>query len=139
MRVFRILKDERGIAEFLSATWAMFFLFIIGAFLLTITQAWNAKVAVQQAAFEAARIGVASDDPVNAAVAAASNFASGALPGWNDPNVLDVRAELSGSAPETKLTVAVHYKLPVKLYSVVNTPAQWDLAGTATMYLEETP
>lgn len=133
------VRNERGLSNMYSAAWVMFVLSLVGAFLVVMVQAWNAKLAVQEAAFEAARVGVASDDPVSAAKAAARNFARGTLPGWGDPNVLDVQANLSGAPPDTKLTVQMTYKLPVRLYNIVGTPMTWSLVGASTMRLEETP
>ncbi len=133
------MRNERGLSNLYSAAWVMFVLSLVGAFMVVMVQAWNAKLAVQQAAFEAARVGVASDDPVNSAVAAARSFAKGALPGWGDPNTLRVRAFTTGSPPDTKLVVTVTYYLPVKLYSVVGTTKVWELVGRSAMRIEETP
>jgi len=134
----RFIRDERGLTNLLSATMVLIILMAVVSLSLNLTLMWNAKIAVQQAAFEAARAGSVAEDPVPKAVSVARNFAAGALPGWTDPGIVTVNASEIGVAPDKMLSVTVNYRLPIKVFNGKGgTPRTVDLTGQAVVPIRE--
>ncbi len=134
----RFIRDERGMSNILSAMMVLIVLAGMISLSLNLTLMWNAKIAVQQAAFEAARAGSVAADPVSKATSVARGFAAGALPGWTDPGVVSVTATEVGVAPEKMLSVTVSYRLPLKVFSGMGGTARTvDLTGQAVVPIRE--
>jgi len=117
----------------------VFFLLIAG--IIQFGFMLNAKIAVNSAAYEAARAATVSGDPYNAAVAAALDYAGSNLPGWNYSHRLKTHVDIPGTAPGTPLTVTVTYKVPVffsnlKPFSGYDSSFA-DIKGTSVMRIEE--
>ncbi|KNZ68680.1 hypothetical protein Tfer_2773 [Thermincola ferriacetica] len=134
----KFIRDERGLTNLLSATMVLIVLMAVVSLSLNLTLLWNAKIAVQQAAFEAARAGSVAEDPVPKAVSVARGFAAGALPGWTDPSVVTVTAVETGVAPDKMLSVTVNYHLPLKVFNGTGgTLRTFDLVGQAVVPIRE--
>ena len=127
----KLLKDQRGVGELVGGMVAIFFMSLTVVAIIVIMQAWNVKLATQQAAFEAARAGIVSDTPVQTAQTVAKNFASGLIPNWN---TVQVSAVLQGSLPNQNLQVTVTYRYAPKIL-----PTAWNITGQATMRMEDAP
>ncbi len=101
----------------------------------------NAKIAVNSAAYEAARVATVSEDPYNAAIAAALDYAGSNLPGWNYSQRLKTNVDIPGTTPGTPLTVTVIYQVPV-FFSNLKPFSEYDsnfanIKGTSVMRVEE--
>lgn len=101
----------------------------------------NAKIAVNSAAYEAARIATVSANPAEAAVAAAKNYAGGNLPGWDLSGRLKVNVSAAGTDPGSPVKVEVIYSVPVffpKIAPFSNWGSRFtDIKGVSVMRIEE--
>lgn len=73
----------------------------------------NAKIAVNSASYEAARIATLSDNPETDAINAVSAYASSTIPGWNFDERLGLKLNISGTEPGDIVDVEVTYLIPV--------------------------
>ena len=101
----------------------------------------NAKIAVNSAAYEAARVCTLSDDPVSAAQSAAAGYAGGNMPGWDLSSRLKVNVSAAGTSPGSEIKVEVIYSVPV-FFSRLEPFSRWqgaytDVRGISIMRMEE--
>ncbi|MGM0366696.1 MAG: TadE/TadG family type IV pilus assembly protein [Actinomycetota bacterium] len=101
----------------------------------------NAKIAVNSAAYEAARAATMDDDPQGAALAAVENYPGSALPGWNFNDRLGASIELESHDPGYPVKVAVKYRVPIffpKIFSFPNIDnGNFVVSGFSIMGIEE--
>ncbi|MGM0368512.1 MAG: TadE/TadG family type IV pilus assembly protein [Actinomycetota bacterium] len=101
----------------------------------------NAKVAVNSAAYEAAREATLASDPSKAAVDSAQNYASATLPGWSYGDRLHTSVDLTGTDPGDLVKVEVTYKIPVffaKFLSFSDEEGSYlNITGSSVMSIEE--
>ncbi len=101
----------------------------------------NAKVAVNSAAYEAAREATLASDPNKAALDSAQNYASAALPGWSYGERLHTSVDLTGTEPGDLVEVRVTYKIPVffaKLLPFSGKDGDYlNITGSSVMSIEE--
>jgi uncharacterized protein (UPF0333 family) len=79
----------------------------------------NAKVAVNSAAYEAARAATVSGNPYEAAIIAIENYSGSAISGWNFNERLRASIKMTGTDPGSEVIVEVSYLAPVFFYKIV--------------------
>lgn len=105
--------SEIGSTTVENIAWLPILLMVLGS-IVQFGLYFNARVAVQAAAFEAARQAAVSDDPEYTAKEIAYGFADGTLPGWSPENQLSVAVDTAGeSEPGSPIRVDVVYKVPL--------------------------
>lgn len=135
--------DESGSTTVENIVWLPVLLMILGA-IVQFGLYFNAKIAVQAAAYEAARQAAVSDYPVDTAKQVASDFAKGTLPGWSsaDRLVVNVDAPVSPK-PGDKIDVAITYRVSTFLTGLLPGLTSADgligVHGASMTTLEERP
>ncbi len=101
----------------------------------------NAKVAVNSAAYEAARTATLADDPHTAAVTAIETYPGSALPGWNFNDRLSASIECDSLDPGNPVKVSVKYSVPIFFPKILSFPnlenGNFIVSGYSTMGIEE--
>lgn len=101
----------------------------------------NAKIAVNSASYEAARVATLSDDPESDAVSAVLTYASSTMPGWNFDERLSLKVDISGTNPGDIVQVEVTYKIPVFFSKIppfsTSGDGYADICGSSVMRMEE--
>ncbi len=101
----------------------------------------NAKIAVNSASYEAARVATLSDDPAGSAMAAVENYASSTLPGWNFKERLKAKVNASGTNPGDLVSVEVIYMIPLFFAKISpfseNGNRLTEISGSSVMRIEE--
>ncbi|MBC7333708.1 MAG: pilus assembly protein [Actinobacteria bacterium] len=101
----------------------------------------NAKVAVNAASYEAARVATLADDPVREALDSVKDYASSTLPGWDFSRRLKARVVVSGNNPGDLVSVEVIYMVPVFFSRILPVGREWDgyihVSGSSVMSIEE--
>jgi len=101
----------------------------------------NAKIAVNSAAYEAARAATLDEDPDSAAINAIKNYPGSALPGWDFGERLSASIELDSLDPGNPVKVSVNYKVPIffpKFFSFPNIEnGNFIVSGFSVMGIEE--
>lgn len=135
------LRDERGLGNFFSGAFVLMVLFAVAAAVVALIQVWGVKVAVQQAAFEGVRVGVASDRPVEDAEIAAVKFVDAVFPGIKKVGgSVSADADVVGSPPNAQLDLTVRSELPFKGFSGwLGKPVKFAIEGRSSARVEETP
>jgi len=137
------VSREEGSATVETIIWLPLLLLLFGA-VIQYGLYFNAKTAVQVAAFEAARQAAVSDKPVEVAENVAYGFANSTLPGWREGE----RVAISISAPSDpepgdSVNVQVTYRVPgffTGILPALGTPGQEPtIIGSARMLIEERP
>ena len=99
----------------------------------------NAKVVVNSASYEGARVATMADDPQNEAAEAVLNYASSSMPGWNISDRLSLKTIFSGYNPGDEVTLKVTYQVPNffnKILPFFNSD-KINVSGESTMKIEE--
>jgi len=85
----------------------------------------NAKVAVNSASYEAARIATLSDNPEIDAISAVLAYASSTMPGWNFDERLSLKVNISGRNPGDVVDVEVTYLIPIFFSEITPFSVKW--------------
>ena len=101
----------------------------------------NAKIAVNSASYEAARIATLSDNPESDAINAVLAYASSTMPGWNFNERLSLEVDISGKDPGDIVQVEVTYKIPIFFpkippFSIIGEDST-EIRGSSVMRIEE--
>lgn len=101
----------------------------------------NARVVVNSASYEAARVATLAEDPVREALNAIQNYASSTLPGWDFNERLKAKISISGTNPGDVVSVEVTYLIPVFFPKIlpftVGSGGYIDISGSSVMRIEE--
>jgi Flp pilus assembly protein TadG len=104
---------------------------------------FNAKNAVQAAAFEAARQASVSAEPVQTANQVVENFADSILPGWQVGKRLRIQTVAGDDgSPNAKIRVSVTYDVPLFMTGIfrsAESSGSLIASGEAEMKIEEKP
>ena len=134
--------NEAGSTTIEMISWLPLLLIIMAA-IIQFGLYYNARNAVQAAAFEAARQATVSINPEQTAKNVASAYAGGTLPGWKEGSRLETRININGRGlPNEAIVVYVSYKTPLFMPGVLKIGKDGGLfkvSGTAEMQLEERP
>lgn len=104
--------DERGISQYISAITVLFFTLTLTLGIWGIMQGAMVRVAVREAAYEAAVAGIVASRNYNSvAKQSALDIGDGLVPYWKSR--VTVNAWLTGNPPDQYLTVSVTYNYPV--------------------------
>jgi Flp pilus assembly protein TadG len=102
---------------------------------------FNAKVAANSAAYEAARTATISEEPNSSVAIAIENYANGSLPGWKFGERLKAIINIPDTNPGTLITVEVIYSVPVFFSGIIQFPGTAngliDIKGMSAMRIEE--
>ena len=101
----------------------------------------NAKIAVNSASYEAARIATLSDNLELDVINAVSAYASSTMPGWNFDERLNLKINTSGRDPGDIVDVEVTYLIPV-FFSKITPFSMFEdgcakVSGSSVMRIEE--
>lgn len=109
----RLYRDERGISQYIGAVTVLFFTLMFTIGIWGVMQAAQTRVAVREAAYEAAVAGIVASGNYDAvARQTAMDVGKGLIPYWDSSRVT-VTTRLTGSPPDQYLTVAVSYRFPM--------------------------
>jgi len=101
----------------------------------------NAKIAVNSASYEAARIATLSDNPEKHAVNVLLAYASSTMPGWNFDERLSLKLDISGTKPGDIVNVEITYLIPVFFSKIAPFSTFEDgyakVVGSSVMRIEE--
>jgi Flp pilus assembly protein TadG len=129
----RLLKDRRGISEYVAAASLIPVLMLLFAMAIQLTVLGVLQLAVNEAAFEAARAAARSPTPYATAVQTAQNFAKGFILGWKDK--VRVTMVQTPNKPGDPVTVQVSFPVP-QFFSALQTKTVY---GSSTQIWEERP
>ena len=101
----------------------------------------NAKIAVNSASYEAARIATLSENPESDAVNTVLTYASSTMPGWNFDERLSMKMDISSKEPGGVVQIKVIYKIPlffskIPPFSMVG-DGSIEMRGSSVMSIEE--
>ena len=101
----------------------------------------SARIAVNSAAYEAARAATISSDPYSAAMHTIESYASSSFPGWSFNERLRAAIDVPDLNPYTQITVEVYYSVPVFFKNIPAISAlggqDIDVKGSSRMRIEE--
>jgi len=101
----------------------------------------NAKIAVNSAAYEAARAATLSENIEKSVIKAIKNYPGSALPGWSFNDRLSSSVEAESDDPGSLVKVNVSYKVPIffpKMFSFSNIDnGNFVVSGESVMSIEE--
>ena len=101
----------------------------------------NAKIAVNSASYEAARIATLSDNPEKDVVNVVLAYASSTMPGWNFDERLSLKLDISGTKPGDIVNVEITYLIPVFFSKIAPFSTFEDgyakVVGSSVMRIEE--
>jgi uncharacterized protein (UPF0333 family) len=101
----------------------------------------NAKVAVNSASYEAARVATLSDYPENDAINSVLSYASSSLPGWDLNKQLSIEINKTGNVPGDKVKIDVFYDVPIffsRILPVLEIRSGfYRVCGSSVMQIEE--
>ena len=102
---------------------------------------FNAKIAVNSAAYEGARTATISEEPNSSAATAIENYANGSLPGWKFGERLKAVINIPDTNPGTLITVEVTYSVPIFFSVIIRFPDAangfTNIKGISAMRIEE--
>ncbi len=101
----------------------------------------NAKIAVNSASYEAARVATLSDNPELDAANAVLEYASSTIPGWNFDERLSLKVDISSMNPGDIVNVEVIYEVPIFFskippFSIIGDEYS-KVCGSSVMRMEE--
>ena len=101
----------------------------------------NAKIAVNSASYEAAKVATLSDNPESDVINTVLMYASSTMPGWNFDERLSLKVDISGTNPGDIVQVEVIYKIPVFFsdippFSLIG-EGYAEIRGSSVMRIEE--
>ena len=139
MPKFKTVSEKGSIFVELALVMPVLILLIAGiiqfGFLL------NAKIAVNSASYEAARIATLSENPESDAVNTVLTYASSTMPGWNFNERLSMKMDISSKEPGGVVQIEVIYKIPlffpkIPPFSMVG-DGSIEMRGSSVMSIEE--
>jgi Flp pilus assembly protein TadG len=137
------VNQQDGSATIETIIWIPILLLIIAS-VVDLGMYFNARTAVQAAAFEATRQASVADDPASTARKGVFDYAAGALPGWQENGRVDMT--FNGSkhlAPGAQIGVNVTYRVPGIFSGLVpfmfKGSRDMEAAGSSQMTVEERP
>lgn len=134
--------DHSGSTTIEMVTWLPILLLIIAA-VVQFGLYFNARNAVQAAAFEAARQASLSEDPEMTAKDVVANYADGVLPGWHEGDRLHVDASMRGTGrPNQAISILVTYSPFIFMPRIIRQDGQilhLTATGKAEFEMEESP
>lgn len=130
----KLSKDRRGVSELMVTAFMLFIMFLVAAMMMQLIGVATAQLAVNAAAFSAARAAAKSETPYDTAVAVANKYGQRFLAGW------DERSEIIFSAPDginpgSEITVEITYNVP-QFFTVFPPP---QVRGVSSQVMEELP
>jgi len=129
----RLLKDKKGISEYVAAASLIPVLMFLFAMALQLTVLGVLQLAVNEAAFETARSAARSPTPYATAVQTAQNFGNGFILGWKDK--VQVTVIQTPNNPGDPITVQVSFPVP-QFFSPLQTKTVY---GSSSQIWEERP
>ena len=101
----------------------------------------NAKIAVNSASYEAARIATLSENPEADAANTVLIYGSSTMPGWNFGERLSMEMDISSKEPGGVVKIEVTYKIPlffskIPPFSLVG-DGSIEMRGSSVMSIEE--
>jgi uncharacterized protein (UPF0333 family) len=101
----------------------------------------GAKIAVNSAAYEAARAATINDNIEKSALEAISSYPGATLPGWNFEERLSATIESEGNEPGDKIRILVNYDVPI-IFPIISSFLNIDrsgfkITGISVMSIEE--
>ncbi|KHO63221.1 hypothetical protein THYS13_13420 [Thermoanaerobacter sp. YS13] len=129
----RLLKDKKGISEYVAAASLIPVLMFLFAMALQLTVLGVLQLAVNEAAFETARSAARSPMPYATAVQTAQNFGNGFILGWKDK--VQVTMIQTPNNPGDPITVQVSFPVP-QFFSPLQTKTVY---GSSSQIWEERP
>lgn len=134
---------EKGSTTVENIIWLPFICLAFGA-IVQFGLYFNARTAVQAAAYEAARQAAVDEDPGKRAEQVAYEFAGGVLPGWQNKERVNVTVETdSRPEPGDEVRVNVSYEVPAffaGLFTRAKLKDGWlHVTGSSTTTIEERP
>ncbi len=101
----------------------------------------NAKIAVNSAAYEAARAATISENPNGSAIYAIENYAKSSIPGWSFSERLRANIVIPNSNPGTEASVEVFYRVPLFFSKILpfdsSSSTSIEVKGKSVMRIEE--
>lgn len=136
------MMTETGSTTIEMIAWLPVLLIILAA-IVQFGLYFNARNAVQAAAFEASRQAVVSNNPEATGKAVSGSYARGTLPGWSEGERLATRISISGRGGQRgTVTVSVNYDTPEFLPGITkdsNGRGWLNVSGESEMEIEERP
>ena len=139
MPKFKTVSEKGSIFVELALVMPVLILLIAGiiqfGFLL------NAKIAVNSASYEAARIATLSENPESDAVNTVLTYASSTMPGWNFDERLSMEMDISNKEPGGVVKIEITYKIPlffskIPPFSMIS-DGSIEMRGSSVMSIEE--
>jgi|CZCB01.1.fsa_nt_gi Flp pilus assembly protein TadG len=130
----RLLKDRRGVSEVMVSACMIFIMFMLAAMLMQIIGYAISKLAVNAAAFTAARAAVKTETPYETAEAVAEEYGRMFLRDWEE-NMEVVLHAPDGINPGSLITVEITYEVP-KFFNIFSPPPA---RGISSQVMEELP
>ena len=101
----------------------------------------NAKIAVNSAAYEAARAATISENPNDSAIYAIENYAKSSIPGWSFSERLRANIVIPNNNPGTEASVEVFYRVPLFFSKILpfdnSSSTSIEVKGKSVMRIEE--
>lgn len=132
-RIKKFSKDKRGISEYVSAASLIPVLMMLFAIAIQLTVLGVLQLAVNEAAFEAARAAARSPAPYATALQTAKNFGNSFILGWSQK--VQVQMIQTPSNPGDPVTVQVSFPVP-QFFSMFGTKTVY---GSSSQIWEERP
>jgi hypothetical protein len=137
------VNQQDGSATIETIIWMPILLLILAS-VVDLGLYFNARTAVQAAAFEATRQASVADDPASTASKVVFDYAAGALPGWHEDGRVDMTFNGSSLlAPGEQIGVNVTYKVPGIFSGLVpfmfKGSKEIEATGSSQMTVEERP
>ncbi len=134
---------EVGSTTVENIIWLPLLLLVLGA-IVQFGIYFNARTAVQAAAYEAARQAAIDENPTERAQQVAYDFAGDVLPGWHKNERVNVAVDaVSRPEPGDEVRVTVHYEVPAfftGFLSMAGKDGRWlNVTGSSTTTVEERP
>lgn len=136
-------KKEIGSSTVENIVWLPMLLIVLAA-IIQFGLYFNGRIAVQAAAYEAARQAAVADNPEDIAEKIVYGFGGGTLPGWNSKRLVSVSVETyANPKPGDPVKVDVEYRVPLFMSGLMPTSKSSDgfmkVKGTSSTTIEERP
>jgi len=132
--VHELSKDRRGVSELMVTAFMLFIMFLVAGMMMQLIGVATAQLAVNAAAFSAARAAAKSETPYDTAVAVAEEYGKRFLAGWEERSEIIFSAP-DGISPGSKITVEITYTVP-QFFTVFPPP---QVRGVSSQVMEELP
>jgi len=129
-----LVKDRHGVSEFMVTACMLFIMFLLAAMLTQLIGVAIAQLAVNAAAFSAARAAAKSESPYDTAIAIANEYGQLFLKDWAKQSTITFSAP-DGISPGNKITVEIVYEVP-RFFTIFLPP---QVRGISSQVMEELP